>query len=245
MSSILTTHVGSLPRSKELSEYLFAKDRGEKFNQSNFDEVLKYNIDRVVKKQIDVGIDLVSDGEMSKISYATYIKDRIDGFSGESERRAPADLDDFPEYKEKFSGLISTKEISNNRIFILKPKTFVNLSGDSLEQVIRYYKISTKDIIVIHDDLDLELAKIRVKRDGGHGGHNGIKSIISKIGNEFTRIKIGIKNTQRVFDTKDYVLGKFNKNEQEEINFSLDKLINNFDYIVNREFLNLTNNINI
>jgi len=103
MSNILTTHVGSLPRSKELSEFLFAKDKGEKFNQSSFDEVLKNNVESVLKKQLDVGIDFVSDGEMSKISYATYIKDRIDGFSGESERRAPADLDDFPEYKEKIA----------------------------------------------------------------------------------------------------------------------------------------------
>ena len=103
MSNILTTHVGSLPRSKELSEFLFAKDKGEKFSQSSFDEVLKNNVASVVKKQLDVGIDFVSDGEMSKISYATYIKDRIDGFSGESERRAPADLDDFPEYKEKIA----------------------------------------------------------------------------------------------------------------------------------------------
>ena len=101
MSNILTTHVGSLPRSKELSDFLFAKDKGEKFSKSSFDEVLKNNVESVVKKQLDVGIDFVSDGEMSKISYATYIKDRIDGFTGESERRAPADLDDFPEYKEK------------------------------------------------------------------------------------------------------------------------------------------------
>ncbi len=103
MSNILTTHVGSLPRSKELSEFLFAKDKGENFSQSSFDEVLKSNVESVVKKQLDVGIDFVSDGEMSKISYATYIKDRIDGFSGESERRAPADLDDFPEFKEKIA----------------------------------------------------------------------------------------------------------------------------------------------
>ena len=103
MSNILTTHVGSLPRSKELSEFLFAKDKGEKFSKSSFDEVLKNNVESVVKRQLDVGIDFVSDGEMSKISYATYIKDRIDGFSGESERRAPADLDDFPEYKEKIA----------------------------------------------------------------------------------------------------------------------------------------------
>jgi 5-methyltetrahydropteroyltriglutamate--homocysteine methyltransferase len=103
MSNILTTHVGSLPRSKELSDFLFAKDKGQKFSKSSFDEVLKNNVESVVKSQLDVGIDFVSDGEMSKISYATYIKDRIDGFSGESERRAPADLDDFPEYKEKIA----------------------------------------------------------------------------------------------------------------------------------------------
>jgi len=103
MSNILTTHVGSLPRSKELSDFLFAKDKGEKFSKSSFDEVLKNNVESVVKRQLNVGIDFVSDGEMSKISYATYIKDRIDGFSGESERRAPADLDDFPEYKEKIA----------------------------------------------------------------------------------------------------------------------------------------------
>ena len=64
MSSIQTTHVGSLPRSKELSEFLFAKDRGENFNQSNFDNILKDNVEKVVKQQIDVGIDFVSDGEM-------------------------------------------------------------------------------------------------------------------------------------------------------------------------------------
>ena len=103
MSNILTTHVGSLPRSKELSDFLFAKDKGEKFSKSSFDEVLKNNVASVVKKQLDVGIDFISDGEMSKISYGTYIKDRIDGFSGESERRAPADLDDFPEYIEKIA----------------------------------------------------------------------------------------------------------------------------------------------
>ena len=103
MTSILTTHVGSLPRSKELSELLFAKDKGEEYSKEKFNEVLSLNVDQIVKRQLEVGIDFISDGEMSKISYATYIKDRIDGFSGESERRAPADLDDFPEYKEKIA----------------------------------------------------------------------------------------------------------------------------------------------
>ena len=102
-SSILTTHVGSLPRSKELSELLFAKDKKENFDQEIFNHVVKKNVEEVVKRQLDVGIDVVSDGEMSKISYATYVKDRIEGFSGESERRAPADLDAFPEYKMKIA----------------------------------------------------------------------------------------------------------------------------------------------
>ena len=102
-SSILTTHVGSLPRSKELSELLFAKDKKENFNQETFNPVVQKNVEEVVKRQLKVGIDVISDGEMSKISYATYIKDRLHGFSGESERKAPADLDAFPSYKEKIA----------------------------------------------------------------------------------------------------------------------------------------------
>ena len=103
MSKIKTTHVGSLPRSKELSELLFKKDRKELFDQSQLDKIIEDNVNKIVKKQIDIGIDIISDGEMSKISYATYVKDRIQGFSGESERKAPKDLDDFPSYKEKIA----------------------------------------------------------------------------------------------------------------------------------------------
>ena len=102
-SSILTTHVGSLPRSTELSALLFAKDKKENFNKETFNKVVKKNVEDVVKKQIEVGLDVISDGEMSKISYATYVKDRIKGFSGESERRAPADLEAFPNYKMKIA----------------------------------------------------------------------------------------------------------------------------------------------
>ena len=102
-SSILTTHVGSLPRSKKLSELLFAKDKKENFNQEIFNQVVQKNVEEVVKRQLKAGIDVISDGEMSKISYATYVKDRIKGFSGESERRAPADLDAFPDYKMKIA----------------------------------------------------------------------------------------------------------------------------------------------
>ena len=111
-TKILTTHVGSLPRSKALSELLFAKDKGDSFSENEFDDVVKQNVSDIVKKQLDTGIDFVSDGEMSKISYATYVKDRINGFSGESERRAPADLDEFPEYKDKIAKSGGTPTLS-------------------------------------------------------------------------------------------------------------------------------------
>ena len=101
MVKIKTTHVGSLPRSNELSNLLSSKDNQEQININSFDEVVKKNVFEVVKKQINTGLDSVSDGEMSKISYATYIKDRVEGFSGESERKAPKDLDDFPSFKKK------------------------------------------------------------------------------------------------------------------------------------------------
>ncbi len=103
MSKIKTTHVGSLPRSNELSELLFKKDKKEKISSEHFDQIVKRDVEYVVKKQIDIGIDSISDGEMSKISYATYVKDRIDGFSGKSDRRAPKDLDDYPSFKERIA----------------------------------------------------------------------------------------------------------------------------------------------
>ena len=103
MGKIKTTHVGSFPRSYELSDLLFKKDQNQKIDLNKFDQIVSRDVNEVVKKQINVGIDIVSDGEMSKISYATYVKDRLDGFSGESERKAPKDLDDFPSYKERIA----------------------------------------------------------------------------------------------------------------------------------------------
>ena len=103
MDKIKTTHVGSLPRSNELSDLLFKKDKKEKIDTNNFDEIVKRDVKKIVEKQINLGIDFISDGEMSKISYATYVKDRIEGFSGESERKAPQDLDDFPSFKERIA----------------------------------------------------------------------------------------------------------------------------------------------
>jgi 5-methyltetrahydropteroyltriglutamate--homocysteine methyltransferase len=98
---ILTTHVGSLPRSKDVTDLVFAQERGEAVDPAQFDAVIGPAVDEVVRLQVEAGIDLVSDGEMSKISYATYIKDRITGFDGDSPRTPPKDLEMFPSFLER------------------------------------------------------------------------------------------------------------------------------------------------
>ena len=98
---ILTTHVGSLPRSQAVTDVVFAQEKGEQAD--NAAEIIRDAVDAVVAKQVETGVDLVSDGEMSKISYATYIKDRISGFDGDSERDPPSDLEEFPGFMKRQS----------------------------------------------------------------------------------------------------------------------------------------------
>ena len=98
---ILTTHVGSLPRPKNVTELIFAKDREEKYDQDEFDETIASAVGDAVARQAESGIDVVSDGEMSKISYATYIKERISGFEGDAPTSPPKDLQDYPSFLEK------------------------------------------------------------------------------------------------------------------------------------------------
>lgn len=98
---ILTTHVGSLPRGAELTDLLFAAERGEDVDRQYFQQVVSEAVGETVRRQVAAGIQIVSDGEMSKISYATYIKDRVSGFAGDSPRRAPADLEAFPTFLER------------------------------------------------------------------------------------------------------------------------------------------------
>lgn len=98
---ILTTHVGSLPRPQNVVDLLFAQDRGEPFDPKNFDETMAKGVQDIVNRQVEVGIDIPSDGETSKISYATYIRHRLTGFEGDSARPTPQDLDDFPDFRDK------------------------------------------------------------------------------------------------------------------------------------------------
>jgi 5-methyltetrahydropteroyltriglutamate--homocysteine methyltransferase len=101
--TVKTTHVGSLPRSQKIVDFIFAREKGEAFDQAAFDAAMTEGVDYVVQKQVEAGIDIVSDGETSKISYATYVKDRYTGFSGDSPRNAPADLKQFPSFLQRLA----------------------------------------------------------------------------------------------------------------------------------------------
>lgn len=102
-----------------------------------------------------------------------------------------------------------------DKIFLLKPYTYMNLSGTAVRSVSDFYKIEPNNIIVIHDDIDLNFGEIRIKKNGGAGGHNGLKSIISELNtNSFFRIRIGIKtDVHEDYDLSDYVLSKFSAKE--------------------------------
>ena len=103
MTKILTSHVGSLPRTQDVVDFIFARENGESYDQAAFDNCMSSACNETVRRQVEAGVDIVSDGETSKISYATYVKDRYTGFSGDSPRNAPADLKQFPSFLERLA----------------------------------------------------------------------------------------------------------------------------------------------
>ncbi|MEM7020325.1 MAG: cobalamin-independent methionine synthase II family protein [Pseudomonadota bacterium] len=128
---ILTTHVGSLPRSQEVVDFIFAREKGESYDEDAFNQTMANNVDTAVADQVKAGIDMVSDGETSKISYATYVKDRYTGFSGDSPRNAPKDLQLFPSFMERIASQGGTPAYA--RPFCsgeVKVKDHVDLNAD-------------------------------------------------------------------------------------------------------------------
>ncbi len=128
--------------------------------------------------------------------------------------------------KEKFNGLYTQITINNEKVILLKPLSFMNLSGEVVRKYVDFFKIDINDILIINDDLDLTFGRIRLRPSGSSGGHNGLKNIALHLNSEkFKRLKIGISNDKSI-DTKDYVLGKFNK-EEKEILDNLKGTVNN------------------
>lgn len=114
----------------------------------------------------------------------------------------------------KFKGVFGEGFIDNKKVILLKPTTYMNLSGESIREVINFYKISNEEIIVLYDDISLEVGRLRIREKGSHGGHNGIKSIIANLGTDvFPRVKIGVGAPKG--NLVSHVLGKFDNEEVE------------------------------
>ena len=131
MNRIRTTHVGSLPRSQRVTELIFAHELGSGFDPVEYETTMADAVRTVVVRQVEAGIDLVSDGEQSKISYATYIKDRITGFDGDSPRRTPQDLEAFPSFLKRLASSGGSPQYRRPRcIGPIAPKTLAPLTAD-------------------------------------------------------------------------------------------------------------------
>lgn len=127
--------------------------------------------------------------------------------------------------KEKFEAIIGEGFYKGEKIILAKPQTYMNLSGESVLQIAEYYKIETKDIIVIYDDIDIDLGSIRIKPFGGTGTHNGMRNIYAMLGdNEFPRVRIGTGKVPENIDLKDFVLMKMSKEEVETIEKVMEKI---------------------
>lgn len=144
-------------------------------------------------------------------------------------------------WSTKFNGLYIQQVINEEKVILLKPQSYMNLSGGVVRKFVDYFDIDLADILVIQDDLDLELAKPRIKIDSSSGGHNGIKDIIANLNSKnFLRLKIGISNY--LGNTKDYVLSSFSKKEMEELNKNMqiyfdiisDFIIKDATYLMNK-----------
>ena len=143
--------------------------------------------------------------------------------------------------KNKF-GEIYEGEIANKKIYTLKPKDFINLSGISIKKFINFYKIKKENLIVFHDDIDLPLGKIRIKIGGGNAGHNGLKNIDELIGKDYKRIRIGIDRPKDTKNINKFVLEDFKKKEEKEIVYSINRIVSFLEYLIDS---NKKNNVSI
>ena len=130
--------------------------------------------------------------------------------------------------KGKFQGLYGQTTFNGTKVFLLKPQTYMNASGQSVLQMSAYYQIPPERILVLFDDISLEPGRLRIRPDGSAGGHNGIKSIIASIGSEaFPRIKIGVgAKPHKDADLADWVLSGFGESERKNLDFALDNAAN-------------------
>src|SRR5574344_776966 len=153
----------------------------------------------------------------------------------------------FAPFREKFDGLIAEGQINNEKVYLLKPQTYMNLSGNSVVKVANFYKILPQNIIVIHDDMDLPTDKIKAKLGGGAGGHNGLKSIDSCITPNYNRIRVGVGHPQNRDEDSivNHVLSGFSKQDKANVEHNIDIISELIGVLIQKGIAEFSNQIGV
>ena len=137
--------------------------------------------------------------------------------------------------KPKFKGLLTTGNIDEKKIYAIKPLTFMNNSGICIRELIEYFKIEAENVIVFHDDLDIDFGKIKTKFGGSSAGHNGIESIDKFIGKDYSRVRIGIGHPKNNIEVSDHVLQDFNEDEKEELSSITKNITESLSILIDKK----------
>jgi PTH1 family peptidyl-tRNA hydrolase len=143
-----------------------------------------------------------------------------------------ADKYNFPEFQNKFKSFYSEGEIAGVKVKLLKPQTYMNNSGQAVIEVKNFYKLYLNEILVFHDELDLDLKRAKIKTAGSDGGHNGLKSIDELVGKDYKRFRFGISRPEFKTEVTSFVLSKFNSDEQKIIDEELDFITKNINLLI-------------
>ncbi|WP_144513544.1 aminoacyl-tRNA hydrolase [Bacillus sp. FJAT-22090] len=150
-----------------------------------------------------------------------------------------------PLTQSKFNGMYGITYVGTEKVMLLKPLTYMNLSGECIVPMMDYFEVEDEDIVVIYDDLDLQVGKLRLRQKGSAGGHNGIKSIIQHLGTqEFNRIRIGIDRPKNGMKVPDYVLSRFSDEEIAEMEAAVKKSADACEDWLTKNFLEVMNTFN-
>ena len=151
----------------------------------------------------------------------------------------------FSPWSKKFKAEISEGEIDGEKVLLIKPQTFMNLSGESVGEAMRFYKLTPSNIVAIYDELDLAPGRTRLKTGGGHGGHNGIKSLDAHCGKEYRRLRIGIGHPGSKEQVHNHVLGDFAKSDKVWLEPLMDAIADNAGMLVKGEDSRLMNKLTL
>ena len=146
--------------------------------------------------------------------------------------------------KPKFKGLLTTGKINEKKVYAIKPLTFMNNSGVCVKELIDYFKIDVKDVFVFHDDMDIDIGKIKVKNGGSNAGHNGIDSIDKNIGKNYSRIRIGIGRPKKNTTGADHVLDNFSNDEKQNVENVTKNIIESLSILMDKDLDLFSSKIN-